>query len=108
MLHNIVNDPDSVKKRKQYCDSVAVKPRSDNSVKKLFIIALIPDVPEQYNNVRYVWRKLHLDNLQIPYTIATYIKLANILARITGYGSLIYIIAGMIYIQVIITYVLVY
>ena len=43
---HIVKDPDSVKKRKCYCDGVAVKSRSDNSVRKLFIIALILDVPE--------------------------------------------------------------
>ena len=85
-LHNIAKDPDSVKKR--YCDGVAAKSKSDNSVKKIFIIALIPDVAEKYNNVRYVWKKLQLDNLEMPYTIATYLKLANVLARNMGHGSL--------------------
>ena len=82
--------PDSAKKHKRYCDDVAAKSRSDNSVKKLFLIALIPDVLEQYKNVRYVWKKLHYI---IQKFFTPLIKLANVLARITGRTSFLYIIA---------------
>ena len=57
---------------------------------------------------------MHLDNLIIPYMIATYLKSANVLAGIMGYGSLHIslhygvIYPGMTYIKVIIAYVSIY
>ena len=40
MLKSVVKDPDSTKKLQRYCYGVAAKSKSDDSVKKLFIIAL--------------------------------------------------------------------
>ena len=36
-----------------------------NSVKKVIILADVIDIPENYNNVRTLWKKIRLDDLKL-------------------------------------------
>ena len=47
----------------------------DSVVKKVFLIAAVPDVPENYQNVKKLWLNLGLQNLDRRFTIATDLKL---------------------------------
>lgn len=86
-LHNFTNGDDNKSKRQCYVDGVAAKMRKDGSVKKSIIICLVPDIPENHHNVAMCWAKLALDDVMLPYTIATDLKLANILAGLMAHGS---------------------
>ena len=59
---------------------------SDSGVKKLFIIALVGNVQENFENVGLLLRSLKLEKLG-PYTMAVDLKLANILAGISSHAS---------------------
>ena len=74
-------------KRHTYSEGVTAKSRSDGSVKRLFIIALAPDVPENYRNLLSVWTHLKLDMVHLPFTIAADLKMASILMGLMGHGS---------------------
>lgn len=58
----------------------------EGSVKGLFILAIVPDMEELYRNVQ-----ICLDNIEgldeLPYVVATDLKLANILCGLQSHGS---------------------
>ena len=55
-MHNIIADDKTTKvKRQCFSDGVAAQQLKDGSVKKLFIIGLVPDIPENYHNVLTLW-----------------------------------------------------
>jgi hypothetical protein len=56
-------------------------------VKKLIIIAMAPDVSETNSNMKSILNLIGLDNVDISYTYAVDLKLANILAGIQAHGS---------------------
>ena len=85
-LHN-VNNSEQIAQRQRYSDGVAAKTLKDTSVKKLFIVALTPNVPENYRNVVFVWQKLGVEQLQQKWTVATDLKLANVLVGLMAHGS---------------------
>ena len=58
---------------------------ADTGVKKLFIIGLIPSVQENYHNVKALLETAGVTNLQ--FSLATDMKLANILCGIMSHGS---------------------
>ena len=51
----------------------------DSGVKKVFLIAAVADVSESYVNVKKLWMNLGFQNVDRKYTIATDLKLCNIL-----------------------------
>ena len=59
----------------------------NSGVKKLLIVGLAPSVQENYTNLRKLWIILGLHKLQHKYTIATDLKLCNILLGIMAHGS---------------------
>ena len=59
----------------------------DSGVKKVFLIATVPDVPENYQNVKKLWLNLGLQNLDRRFTIATDLKLRNILLGMMSHSS---------------------
>lgn len=61
----------------------------DTGVKKIFIIALAPNTQENYTNVKFLWSKLAINKCFAEYsaTITTDLKLANIIAGLTGNTS---------------------
>ena len=74
-------------RRRKLADGVAAKTRSEGSVTRVFLLALVPDVPENYRNLLNIWIKLKLDKLNIPITIAADLKLSNLLIGIMAHGS---------------------
>lgn len=71
--------------RQSHSDGIAMKKIKDSSVKKLFIIGLAPCVQENYDNVWQLWEELRINDFLG--TIATDLKLANILVGIMSHSS---------------------
>ena len=59
----------------------------DSGVKKTFIIALVPDEQENYYNVKRLWIEAKIDKFSMPFTIATDLKLCNILLGLMSHSS---------------------
>ena len=60
----------------------------DSGVKKVFLLAIVPNIPENYWNVKKLWIETGLHTLQRDYTIATDLKLCNILLGLMSHSSL--------------------
>lgn len=74
------------KSRQCYEDGVAAKRFKDSGVKKIFLIGLIPVTQENYENVRMLWFILRINEIS-RWTVATDLKLANILLGIMNHAS---------------------
>ena len=59
----------------------------DSGVKTVFLVAAVPYVPENYQNVKKLWLNLGLQNLDRRFTIATDLKLCNILLGMISHNS---------------------
>ena len=59
----------------------------DSGIKKVFLIATVPDVSENYINVKKLWMNLGLQNLDRRFTIATDLKLCNMLLGMMSHSS---------------------
>lgn len=80
------NVPTSVKKsRRSFDDEIDSNKFRDSSVKKIFIIALVRNTQENYDNVSQLWTLLNISNFES--TIGTDLKLANILVGIMTHAS---------------------
>lgn len=71
--------------RQRYTDGVAAKKFRDTGVKKLFLLGLVPSAQEHYENVSKLWLLLKINQLNC--TVATDLKLANILTGIMTHSS---------------------
>ena len=58
----------------------------ESGVKKALVIGLVPDIPENYVNVKRLWVNLNIKLLN-KYTIATDLKLCNIILGMMGHSS---------------------
>ena len=58
----------------------------ESGVKRLFIISLVPEVPELYVNVKQIWISCDINNLK-KYTVATDLKLCNVLIGMVNHSS---------------------
>ena len=85
-LHNSSGIESGNQRRHRYVDGIQTG-GSDGSVKKLFLIAIAPDVPENYRNVLYIWTRLRLDEIRLPFTLAMDLKLANLVLGLMAHGS---------------------
>ena len=65
--------------RSKLSDGVAERNLKDTSVRKLFVIAIVPDAKETYRNVLLLWNLLKLTSPQTlhPFTCCMDLKLAN-------------------------------
>lgn len=72
--------------RQRYVDGVAAKRFKDSGVKKIFLIGIIPITQENYENVRMLWFILKINEVH-RWTVATDLKLANILLGIMSHAS---------------------
>lgn len=72
-------------KRAKYDEGIAARKFKDSGVKRLFILAAVPSAQENYKNVDQLFSTLNIS----PFhgTIATDLKLANILAGIMSHSS---------------------
>jgi hypothetical protein len=68
-------------------DEFPSKIHKDPGVKKVFILSLTP-VQENYENVSQLWTRLDINSIKMPFTIATDLKLANILLGLMAHGSM--------------------
>ena len=59
--------------------SSMLKRFKDSGVKRIFIIGIVPKVSEDYVNVKRLWINIGIHVLQKKYTIATDLKLCNVL-----------------------------
>lgn len=59
----------------------------DSGVKRLFILAIAADIQENYENMMKLWRGLKMHSVETPFTIATDLKLCNILLGMMAHGS---------------------
>lgn len=71
--------------RRKYKDVAISTEFQDSKVKKLFIIGLAQSVQENYHNVFLLWRAIHIN--EFDGTIATDLKLANILSGLMSHSS---------------------
>lgn len=71
--------------RQKYNDGIASKKFSDAGVKKLILVGVVPCAQENYPNVSTLWKLLKINDFKG--TIATDMKLANILAGLMGHSS---------------------
>lgn len=81
-------EPDSSKKeykRQKFNEGVCAKSFKDSSVKKLFILGISKKTQENYDNIKKLWELISIDNFLD--TIATDLKLANILVGIMAHSS---------------------
>lgn len=60
---------------------------SVNGVKSMFLIAIVPDLPENYTNLKYLWHHLGLANLTSNFIIAADMKVCNMLLGLMSSGS---------------------
>lgn len=72
-------------KRQKYDDGVCAKTFKDSGVKKLFILGIAKSTQENYDNVSEIWKMLNINDFSC--TIATDLKLANILLGIMSHSS---------------------
>lgn len=72
-------------KRSTYNEGISAKKFKDSGVKKLFILSIAPNSQENYENVDQLWSELRLNSFEG--TIATDLKIANILAGIMSHSS---------------------
>ena len=59
----------------------------ESGVKRILIIGIAPNVSEDYVNVKRLWLSCGLDNLRQRYTLATDLKLCNIILGMMGHSS---------------------
>ena len=59
-----------------------------SGVKKVFIISIAPGIPEYYVNIKKMWMAAGLDSVQRNFTIATDLKLCNILLGLQNHSSM--------------------
>ena len=79
-----------LKKKKTTARSKSRRKRAkylDSSVKKLFVLAIVKDVAETYQNVKTILRAMNLENISFDFVLATDLKLQNILIGIQSSSS---------------------
>lgn len=72
-------------KRQRYQEGLSAKKFKDSGVKKILLIGLVPQMQENYDNIVKLWSLLKINDLKG--TIATDLKLANILTGIMSHAS---------------------
>ena len=90
---SIFNTTDDFPKqqRRKYTDEIAAPAFRDTGVKKLFILAIAPEVQENYSNILRMWVLAQIASGMIEwkhnYSIATDLKLANIILGLMSHSS---------------------
>ena len=59
----------------------------DSGLKKIIILAIVPEVQENYANLKRLWLEAGIDKITRGYTIATDPKLCNILLGMMSHSS---------------------
>lgn len=83
-LLNIDNNDNITKKRHSFFDTDSFK---DSSVKKIFIIGIVPKVLENYSNIKKIWTEIFKYGDSQVYKISGDQKIINILCGIQSHSS---------------------
>lgn len=59
----------------------------DSGVKKVLILGIVPDIQENYVNIKRLWLETGIDRIARKFTIATDLKLCNILLGLQSHSS---------------------
>ena len=81
---------DKISKRKKYSDGVAPKDILNTSVNKLLILAIVPELPEKYENVSQLFSLLKLDEIGLEHIKIRYaadLKMINLLLGLMSHSS---------------------
>ena len=75
----------------------------DRGIKKVMIIGIVPEMQENYFNVKRLWLETGIEIISRPFTIATDLKLANILLGLGLMSDVTYniLVAGVTLIKII-------
>lgn len=84
-VQKLEDDTQQPRRRQRYSDGVAANKMKDTGVKKLFLVGLAPDTQENFENVSTMWSFLKIH--EFDGTVATDLKLANILIGIMSHSS---------------------
>ena len=60
----------------------------NSGVKKVLILAIVPDIPENYWNLKKLWIESGIHRIKQKFVIATDLKLCNILLGLMSQSSL--------------------
>ena len=60
---------------------------NDSGVKNLIILAIVPDIQENYANLKRLWLEAGIDKIARSYTITAYLKLCNIFLGMMSHSS---------------------
>ena len=60
----------------------------DSSVKKAFVISIVPNIAESYFNMKKIWINVGMHRFNRKFTIATDLKLINILLGLQSHSSM--------------------
>ena len=69
------------------CRTLA-KTFKNSGVRKVFILTVVPDIQENYWNVKKIWMETGIHKLKTPFTIATDLKLCNILLGLMSHSAI--------------------
>ena len=88
--HEEFKDTPKSMKRRKYSDGVCVKNTKNTSVNKLLIIAIVPGLPENYENVSILYDILKFDQIGEDYYKIRYaadLKMINLLLGLMAHSS---------------------
>ena len=80
---SLLNSPRKKKLKKK--NKKATKEFLNNGVKKVFIIGLVQDIPEKYENVQQIMELLDIDELKHSFSVD--LKLQNVMCGMQSHGS---------------------
>ena len=93
MAKNISSNDDfieTVAKRRKFSDEFKCQNAKNTSVKKLIILAIVPNVSESYENVHQIFQLLNFDKIDKDYHKIRYaadLKMINILLGLMSHSS---------------------
>ena len=59
----------------------------DSGVKKVIVLGIVPDIEENYVNIKRLWLETGIDRIARKFTIATDLKLCNIFLGLQSHSS---------------------
>ena len=72
---------------KQPCTGKRQGEQFRDSGVKVIIIGIVPDIQKNYPNLKRIWLETDIETFRREYTIATYLKLCNILLGLMTHSS---------------------
>ena len=90
ICQNVIRQEEQTrKKRRLFNDGIEGSAHTDTSVHKLAILAIVPDVPETYENISQLWKMINLEPLEEygDVKMAADLKLCNMMLGLQSHAS---------------------